>query len=251
MAAGQGDAGNGDECSGQTHGEEELAAPVRTPHGAAVLDVDETAITEAANRRVRAATDLDGERFDRDVERDDGTRSAPRARSSTRWRTRMKNVRAVKRAARVGAVGATRVDRRPQRVQHDGRLVGARRRARMQPARTRGHDLDEARTRERGARPATDVDVGLRCRHHAVLARPVAHSRPFAAPALESDASPVDRYNARVGGPSVRPLGVRKLTTPTRAIQSVHASRARNVTMRTTRARRPWSRCGRSPRRRP
>jgi hypothetical protein len=152
MAAGQGNAGHGDERAGQTHREEKLAAPVGAPHRAAVLDVDEPAFAEAANRRVRASTDLDGERLDRDVERDDGTRSAPRPRSSTRRRARVQDVRAVKRTSRVGAVGATRVDRSPQRVQHDRRLVRARRRARMQPARTRGHDLDEARTRERVAR---------------------------------------------------------------------------------------------------
>jgi hypothetical protein len=71
----------------------------------------------------------------------------------------MKNVRAVKGPARVGAVGATRVDRSPQRVQHDGRFVGTRRRARMQAARTGRHNLDEARARERVAGTSRQVST--------------------------------------------------------------------------------------------
>jgi hypothetical protein len=153
------DPGDDDERAREPDRKNQLATPVRAAKRSPVLDVDETAIAEAPNRRVRAPTDLDGEGLDGDVERNDGPRSTARARSSARRRGRVEDVGAVERTSGVGPVGATRVHRSPQRMQHHGRLVGARRRARMQPARTGRHDLDETRARECGTRARRQVSA--------------------------------------------------------------------------------------------
>jgi hypothetical protein len=106
---------------------------------------------------VRAPADLDGECFDRDVERHHRPRPAARTRPSVGRCARMQYVGAANQRSRVGTVGASRVHGRPPRVQHEGRLVDARRWARMQPARTGRDDLDETRARERGARTGREV----------------------------------------------------------------------------------------------
>jgi hypothetical protein len=117
-----------------------------------MLDVDEPPIAETADGGMRAAPDFHRERLDRDVERRDRARPTSGAKSASRWRAGVQRVDATNRRACVGTVGATRVDRRPQRVQHHGRFFRMRRRARVQSTRTRGDDLDETCARERGPR---------------------------------------------------------------------------------------------------
>jgi hypothetical protein len=149
--------GDHDEGAREADGQRQLAATVRAAQGVPVLDVDEPSVAEAPHRRVGAPADLDGERFDRDVERHDRPRPPARARSSVGRCAGMQYMGTANQRPSVGAAGTSRVNRRPPWVQHEGRLVTARRWARVQPARTGRDDLDETRARERGARTGREV----------------------------------------------------------------------------------------------